>query len=336
MRSWCVVVPRDQGERVRALLKERGALRKHLRIRHEGGALYIPTEGRQELGYPTEEREFEEGFTPIRSYREIADVPSSVRRSLPRAFDVVGDIAVIKVPKGLESHRAAIADAILRWNRNIRVVVSDQGVKGDLRVRRVEVIGGEPRTTTTHVEYGLRYQVDLAHAYFSPRLATERKRIADAVRSGEVVADPFAGVGPYAILIACRSQASKVYASDANPAAVDLLRANVAANRAASVVVREGDARRTLEAIAPVDRVILDLPHSAGAFFPEAMRAVGPDGVVHLYRILDRAEEHDAVETIRRDAARDGFAVGSVGLRRVRAYAPTLNHVAFDVTVGRG
>ena len=335
MRAWCVVAPRADGERVRGMLKERGVLHKQLRIRHEDGTLYIPTSERVDIGFPTEEREFEEGFSPIRSYKDVVRVPASVRRSLPRSFDVVGDIAVIKIPEDLEPHRAAIAEAILQWNTKIRVVVQDRGVTGDLRVRRVEVIGGESRTTTTHVEHGLRYRVDLAHAYFSPRLATERRRIADGVRPGEIVADPFAGVGPYAILIARRSRPSKVYASDANPLAVELLRANVAGNRANAVDVREGDARRILEAIAPVNRVILDLPHSAEGFLPDALRALGPDGVVHLYVILERADEEDAVEGIRQAISREGFAVRYVALRRVRAYSPTQNHVAVDLTVAR-
>jgi len=335
MRAWCVVVPRSEGERIRLVLKERGVLLKSLRVRREGERLYLPTVERLDVGFPAEEREFEEGFTPIRSYKDVAKVPEAVRRYLPSSFDVVGDIAVLKVREDLETHRTAIADAILRWNRKIRVVVQDRGVAGDLRIRRIEIIGGERRTTTTHVEHGLRYRVDLSQAYFSPRLATERKRIADLVRPGEVVVDPFAGVGPYAILIARRSRPSRVEAADANPAAVSLLRANVAVNRAERVHVREADAHRVLATIAPADRVILDLPHSAETFLAPALRALGPVGVVHLYRILERADEEDAIADIRKRAERDRFAVEDLTIHHVRAYSPTHSHVALDLRVAR-
>jgi tRNA (guanine37-N1)-methyltransferase len=336
MRAWCVVVPRSEGERVRLLLKDRGLLHKTLRIRQDGDRLYIPTIRRLDADFPTEERELEEGFTPIRSYKDIAQVPESVRQSLPSSFDVVGDIAVLKIPEDLKAYRDAIADAILRWNRRIRVVAQDRGVGGDLRVRRIEVIGGEPRTTTTHIEHSLRYRVDLSHAYFSPRLATERKRIADQVRDGEVVVDPFAGVGPYAILIARASRPSTVHAADANPAAVALLRANVAANRAERVEVQEADAHRVLDAVGPADRVILDLPHSAQAFLAAALRTLGPSGIVHLYRILERADIEDTIADIQRQAEREGFAVKDLAIRDVRAYSATQTHVALDLRVARG
>src|SRR5438132_907051 len=112
----------------------------------------------------------------------------------------------------------------------IRRKLLDQGLL--LKPLRIRSDGDAVRLPTRRrVDHGLRYHVDLAQAYFSPRLASERKRIADLVRPGEVVADPFAGVGPYSILIAKRRRPESVYAADANPTAVKLLRENVAANR---------------------------------------------------------------------------------------------------------
>ena len=336
MRAWCVAVPKGQGESIRKQLLERGILAKHLRIVREGDLLLLPTERRVDIGFPVEQREFSEEFVAVRSYKEVADVPPSLRRSLPSSFDVVGDIAVIKIPEGLRSHREAIGRAILRWNPKIRVAAEDRGVKGERRVREIGIIAGERRTTTVHVEHGSRYRVDLAAAYFSPRLASERKRIADLVREGEVVADPFAGVGPYAILIAKRRRPRRVHASDANPVAVELLRTNVAANRAERVEVREGDARTVLRKLGPVDRVILDLPHSALRFLPDALATCGSNGTIHLYRILEQVEEADTERQIRSVARAAGFRVVELRRRHVRAYSPTQYHTAFDVTVARG
>ncbi|MEK6987582.1 MAG: tRNA (guanine-N1)-methyltransferase, partial [Candidatus Thermoplasmatota archaeon] len=232
MRAWCVVVPVNRGEEVRQVLRSRGVLLKHLKIRQEAGRLYLPTIRRTDVGFPTEERDFEEAFVAIRSYKDLVHVPERLRPSLPTSFDVIGDIAVLKIPEELLPHRTEIAEAILAWNSKVKVVAQDHGVSGELRVRRLEILAGEDRTTTVHVEYGLRYRADVARAYFSPRLATERLRVTEQVRPGEIVADPFAGVGPYAILIAKRRRPTRVHASDANPVAVDLLRQNVAANRA--------------------------------------------------------------------------------------------------------
>ncbi|MGI0149044.1 MAG: class I SAM-dependent methyltransferase [Thermoplasmata archaeon] len=336
MRAWSVLVPRERAEEIRRELLAQGLLHKHLRIAREGHRIALPTHQRVDLGFPTAEREFEEGFVAVRSYKDVVEVPASLRKSLPSSFDVVGDIAVIKLPEELREHRAAIGAAILRWNRKIRVVVEDRGVKGEHRVREVAVLAGERRTTTVHREHGLRYRVDLARAYFSPRLASERKRIADLVHEGETVADPFAGVGPYAILIARRRRPREIHASDGNPAAVELLRHNIAANRADRITIREGDARAILRQVAPVDRVILDLPHSALEFLPVALATVGGKGTVHLYGILEQAEEAERQEKIRSMAHAAGLRVIALTSRHVRAYSPTQYHTAFDVTVGSG
>ncbi len=334
VRSWCVVVPRERGEEARRQLKERGLLQKHLKVREVDGRLYIPTTERVDLGFPTEERDCEEAFAPTRSYKDVALVPDAVRGQLPTSFDVIGDIAVIKIPEALLPHRGAIGRAILQSNPTVRVVTQDHGVTGAFRVRGLEILAGEPRTTTVHTEFGLHYHVDVARVYFSPRLGHERLRIAEQVEAGEVVADPFAGVGPYSILIARRRAPRRVVASDANPIAVAFLRQNVAANRADRVEVREGDARAVLADAAPVDRVILDLPHSAMEFLPDALAALGPRGTIHLYAILEDANLGDRVRAIRAEVARCGRRAGAIRTHVVRAYAPTQHHVAFDITVG--
>ena len=335
VRAWCIVVPRERGEEIRRRLMDLGLLHEHLRIVREGERLLLPTKERVDLGFPTEQREFGTGFVAVRSYKDVVEVPDALRRSLPTSFDVIGDIAVLKIPEELQRYREQIGLSILRWNPKIRVAVQDRGVKGERRVRSIEVIAGERRTTTVHTEYGLHYRVDLAQAYFSPRLASERKRIADLVLEGEVVADPFAGVGPFAILIAKRRRPRLVHASDVNPVAVELLRANIGANRAARVATHEGDARRILRQIAPVDRIILDLPHTAFDYLPNAFAAIGARGVVHVYRILERADERAAADRIRGMAAQAGMEIRDLQLHTVRAYSPTQHHVAFDVTVVR-
>lgn len=336
VRSWCVVVPRERGEEIRRVLKERGLLQKHLKVHERAGHLRLPTIENVEMGWPTEEQDFEETFTPVRSYKDVVQVPDALRSQLPTSFDVIGDIAVLKIPDPLVPHREEIARAILQWNRNVKVVAQDHGVAGEFRIRKLEVLAGEPRTTTIHTEFGLRYRVDVARAYFSPRLGSERARVADLVRPGETVADPFAGVGPYAILIARRRRPSRVVASDANPVAVDLLRQNVAANRADAVETRAGDAHDVLRESAPLSRIILDLPHSAMGFLSDALRALGRDGTVHLYAILEDADREDREHAIREIVTKGGRHLVGMNMHTVRAYSPTQHHVAFDVTVGPG
>jgi tRNA (guanine37-N1)-methyltransferase len=333
VRAFCVVVPLNRGEEIRRDLRDRGLLRKHLKVGREGDRLFLPTVRRVDVGFPILEREFDEAFVAVPSYKDLLHLPAELESILPSSFDMIGDIVVLKIPEPLRAHRREIGDAFLAWDRKVRVVAQDRGVEGAFRVRKIEIIAGEPRTTTVHVEYGLRYRVDVARAYFSPRLGTERARIADLVRPGEIVADPFAGVGPYAILIAKRQHAVRVLANDANPVAVQFLRDNVARNRADSVVVGQRDAKAALRKDGPVDRVILDLPHSAREFLPDAVRATRPGGIVHLYAILERGEADQTEAELAAIVAREGRHATDITSHVVRAYSPTMDHRAFDITV---
>jgi len=110
VKAWSVAVPRARGEEIRRRLLDEGVLLNHLRIVEAGGRLFLPTRERLEIGFPVEEREFNEGFVPIRSYKDVVAVPEALRRSLPTAFDVIGDIAVIKIPE--ELRRTATRSAV--------------------------------------------------------------------------------------------------------------------------------------------------------------------------------------------------------------------------------
>ena len=335
MRSLCVEVPLRNGEDVRRELQAAGLLRKELRIERSATALFIPVNAPPGPEYRTVEREFQEGTPSVRSYRDLVDVPPRLTSFLPKAFDAIGDIIVLRLPDPLRDFERPIGDAILRWNPKVRTVAVDEGVSGELRVRKVRVVAGEPKTRTEHVEFGLRYIVDVEHAYFSPRLGSERLRVAKQVRPGEVVVDMFAGVGPYAILIARTRKAKAVHAIDANPAAADLLRENARRNRAETVVVHEGAGQELLPGLAPVDRVIMDLPQTAREFLPATVPHVRQGGVVHFYTITDRTLLKEAGAEAVELARRGGRTAKVLGSRIVRGYSPGKVHLAIDLRITR-
>jgi len=332
VRSPCVTVPRDRAETVRRELLAAGLLRTGLAIAQEGGLVYLPVTAAPP-GHATAEREFRESFTPIRSYKDIVHVPEALRSSLPTSFDVVGDIAIVKIPKELAAHETAIAEAILRAHASVKVVAADAGVKGDLRVRQLRVLAGPDRTETVHREHGLSYAVDAARAYFSPRLGSERLRVAGQVEPGEAVVDMFAGVGPYAILIARRRHPRVVYAFDANPDAFRYLEENVRRNRATLVEPRSGDALGLLAAIEPPDRVIVDYPQNPEPAYRAALARVLPGGVIHCYAILETVDLEDRERTL--VVIAEDLDRGAEVLRRreVHGWSPAHGLYAFDVRV---
>ncbi len=234
------------------------------------------------------------------------------------SFDIVGDIAIVKYREDLDLEE--IAEYILKKHKNVRNVAVDYGVQGETRVRRVELIRGD-RTETIHREFGIRIKVDISKVYFSPRLATERWRVVQDVRDGEVIYDMFAGCGPFSIMIA-KYRRVKIYASDINPYAIEYLRENIRLNKVSNVVPILGDAREVAGQIGEkVDRVIMNLPHSAYEFLPYAMSVLKKGGKINYYEILPKdvnLEERFA-----------GLDIQVRDVHRVHEYSPSKTLFAF-------
>jgi tRNA (guanine37-N1)-methyltransferase len=332
--SRCLRVPKGRAEAVRRRLLELGLLRKDLQPARFGDDVYLPLNAGD---YHGEGEICEARFKPVRSaprsYQALADVPETLRPLLPRAFDVIGRVIVIKIPEELQAYRQKIGRALLQARPEALSVAVDKGVKGEDRIRELEVVAGSPSLETVHVEHGLRFILDPSRVYFSPRLATERSRVARMVAGGEAVLDMFSGVGPFAIHIAKRAMPSKVFAADINPAAIEYLKRNVRLNRVFGVEPILGDARELPGKIPAVDRIIMNLPHSASEFLPTAMRLLRPGGTVHLYDLLEPGEKDRRSSELASIMKNGGREPGRISARLVRGYSAISSHFVFDIIV---
>jgi len=207
---------------------------------------------------------------------------------LYKSYDMIGDIAIIRIPDSLKHRSKIVAEAIMQTQKRVKTVLGQASpVSGELRLRKLEWVAGEKKTETTYKEYGCLFKVDLERCYFSPRLSHERMRISHQVRSGEVVVNMFSGVGCYSIIIAKHSAAEKIYSIDINPTAVQYMRENVKVNRAGERVVPiQGDAKNVIEERLQnvADRVLMPLPKRAYEYLDYAVLALKPTGGwIHHY-----------------------------------------------------
>ena len=269
-------VERKDAESVRRYLRERNLLRNNLLLKRDKENVYFPiqdTQGKTLLSYPIILEIFEEKKRKPASYKDIVKVPKEFQEVLPSSYDVIGDIILIKLTQDLQPYKKEIGDALLKAHSNIRTVCQTAPVSGELRTRKVTVIAGEHKTRTVHSEYGLSFHVDVQTTYFSPRLASERRRVAALVHPGEIVIDLFAGVAPFSIMIARYAKPRLVYAVDLNKEAVDLAFENVKQNHVLETVeVIHGDAQNITKMIQEkADRIIMNLPFSAHRFFSTAL-----------------------------------------------------------------
>ena len=332
MASYVAVVPKEEGEAARRRFRATGVLRLDRTIAERNGELLIPVTQEKPLGYPIESVKLDVRASRPRTYRDLVRVPEDLRPLLPRAFDVVGEVVIVRLPEALRPHEAAIGDAFLQMHRGARTVTADEGVQGSFRARALRVIAGRKETRTLHQEFGLAFALDPAEVHFSPRMASERRRVAGLIHGPEVVVDAFSGVGPFA-LHADRAGAGRVYAVDANPRAVAFLRENVRRNRADTVIPLEGSIEEVVLELEPADRFILDYPWDPLPYVPLSVGALRDGGVLHYYEILERAEREERIETLRASIPEDrSLEVHRV--REVRGYSPTQAHFAFDLGIG--
>lgn len=326
-----MVVPKMKAEPIRRKLMEKGILRKELQIRSDKKSVYIPISQRIDLGYPIETAEFKEAEERLTDYRLLVDVPDELRPQLPSSYDTLGTIAVVKMADEVIPYAKEIGQAILATQKSLKTVCLDAGVVDQYRTRNVRVVAGEKTTETLHREYGLSFKIDISKAFFSPRLATERDIVSRQVKPGEVVIDMFAGVGPFAILIAKTRQPKVVYAIDINPDAIAMLKENLVLNKVSLVTPILGDARKVVAGLEKADRIVMNLPHEAHNYVSDAIQALKPNGIVHYYEIIEDARLVERVDEIANIARKHGRVAQELARRKVKSYSPTMNFYGLDL-----
>lgn len=219
-----------------------------------------------------------------------------------KSVDIIGDIAILKIPDELQEAKFRLAEALLKEVPNIRVVYRQTSpVAGDFRLRGIEWLGGERRSTTIYTEHGCRIEVDLEKDYFSQRLAHERSIIAEQVKAsemsrsaGEVIVNMFAGVGSFSLRIARETRYSKVFSVDMNPDAFQRMFRNVLANKMLGrVICVYGDAALVIDNVlkGKADRVLMPLPEKSLEYLRSALTALKREGGIVNYESFTYAEK---------------------------------------------
>ncbi len=262
-------------------------------------------------------------------------------------LEIIGDIALIKKPLygdlTVDDFRL-LAEELLKTLPSVRSVwLAVTPVSGPYKTRGFIHLAGEPRSWTVYREHGCSFKVDITKVFITPRLGYEHRRIADLVRSGEVVVNMFAGVGIFSIVIAKYSKPSKVHSIDINPDAYNMMVENIKLNKVEDIVVPYlGDAARVIEEklVGVADRVLMPLPDLALEYTPQALLAIrGARGFIHFYLHLKSDKEKmfysKAVEMVRCRVESEGWNLVRANARVVRKVGPGMVQVVVDAEVER-
>ncbi len=345
-----VKVPAKSGENIRKILIEVGFLDIGHRIIAEEDFLYLPLV--ETMEYEDAIRLLEVATLEIgsRGFQKVNESPSTLSEVLidilnqeqleilPRAYDLVGDIAVLEIPDELLEFSNQIGSAFLQIHPSFSTVLGKKGaIAGRSRVREYSLLAGVDKTDTTHIEYGCKIRVDLAKAYFSPRLLEEHHQVAEQVTDDESVLDMFTGVGPFPLHIARRCGAN-VVALDINPDAITLLEESLKINKLVGRITPICvDAREYIQENLGQDmnRVIMNHPSGAHEFVADACNVLVSGGILHYYEFLggDNPEAifKDRIHQLVEEAGRKVDAISRI--RRVRDSAPYEYQMVGDIRI---
>ncbi len=256
-----------------------------------------------------------------------------------RAFDVVGNIAIVEIPKGLEKKEKLIGQAILETQKGVETVCKKTGAhKGVFRAEPVKIIAGKKNLNAVYRESGCVFRVKLGKVFFSPRLSAERLRIAKQVKKGEVVAALFAGVGPFPIVLAKNSLMEKAFAVELNPHAVKQLEENIHLNKVETkVVALLGDVKKLVpkKLVGLCDRVLMPLPKGAQSFLPQAIDCLKKEGgIIHFYSFGPKDNPfEESINAIKLHVKQKGLSAKILDKRELRSYSPQTVQVVIDFRV---
>lgn len=255
------------------------------------------------------------------------------------AFDQIGNIIILRIPDTLLEKRKIIGEVLLAKVKTAKsVYYQSSPVEGDYRIRRLELLAGQDKTVTEYKEHGCRFKVDVEKTFFSPRLSTERERIAELVKDGETVINMFGGVGMFSI-VAAKKKRCHVYNIDVNPDAARLCSENILLNKLKGTVESiEGEAAKIIEERLQNtgDRVLMLLPERSDEFLAYAIMSAKKNSIIHYYCHI-HAEKKEYVSTLAPQHFLEIVKVKSnvLGAKIVRPVGPRFYQAVVDAVVSK-
>ena len=221
-------VPKNEAEKIRLELVEKKIFASEYEVFSEGDFVFFPVNDSY-LDFELAEMDAEKRKESPDSLKEALSkiLTNDELEQLKTAFDIVGDIAILEIPSSLDGKEKEIGHALLDVHSNVKAVFRKLSpMEGKFRVRKLKHLAGENRTETVYREHGCSFRLDVSKVYFSVRFSHERGRIADLVKENEKILVMFAGVGPFAIVIAKKHPGARITAIELNPDAVQYMNQN--------------------------------------------------------------------------------------------------------------
>ncbi len=222
-------------------------------------------------------------------------------------------------------------------NKSIKTVLEKVGkFSGRLRKQETRWIYGEKTKEVISRENGCVFRFNIDKTYFSPRLSSERKKIASLIKKGENVLVMFAGVGPYAIVIAKNSKAGKVYSNEINRDANKYAEMNIDLNKLKDkVFLVPGDAKKIPLKMkgTKFDVIVMARPQLKETFLKPAFSLSKKGTRIFYYDFCKEDEVYDVLEKVTSEAIKSKKKIKIIHIEKAGEIGPRRYRIRVDFVV---
>src|SRR3989344_578075 len=244
-----------------------------------------------------------------------------------RSFDVIGNIAVLKQERGNRKR----AERILKQNKNIRAVVEKtERVKGRLRTLKTKYLAGEKTKEALYKENNCVFRLNIDTCYFSPRLASERARVAEKIkRRGAGKKDVlvmFAGVAPFPIVTAKIAKPKMIVAIELGRECCRYASMNVKLNKLKNIEIMQGDVKKIIPGLKRKRQkfgiIVMPRPQLKETFLKEAFSASKKGAIIFYYDFCKEDKVSGMLEKIKDEAKKAKKKIRILEIKKAGDIAP--------------
>lgn len=271
--------------------------------------------------------------TPYEKIVKASKIPDDLKTFLPKKWELLGDVLLMKIPGELEDLKGEIAKEYA-IELLAKTVLWDLGIEGEFREPKVKLLYGK-ETETIHKENGVKFKLDVAKLMFSSGNIDERIRMATIAKKDEIVVDMFAGIGFFSLPMAVHSRPKKIFACEKNPIAYSYLEENVRLNQVEEIVNPVLGDNRQFEKESIADRIVMGYLEGTNIYLSKALDILKRDGgIIHYHeKCPNELLPKRPIENVKSELAKKGRDMELLEMKTVKSYAPGVSHIVLDINI---
>ena len=251
---------------------------------------------------------------------------------------MLGNIAIVNFPaRTSQVQKKRKAKEILDLNKSVTTVLEKTGkVKGRLRKPETKHILGVKTKEVLYKENGCVFRFNVDTTYFSPRLSNERLEICNLIKKGESVFVGFAGVAPFSVIIAKKSNASRVVTNELNRVANKYGRLNSELNKVKGrLEFWDGDFKKVVEKHKgeKFDVIVMPRPQLKDPFIVDALKLAKKETRIYYYDFCRIEDKKNIVDKVKAECLKAKKKIRILKVKKAGEIAPYKIRIRVDFKI---